>query len=157
VRLAPVLTTAEALRDELEAEVGRARDERLVLRSLDGARIHQRITERLAFVERAEGLQVRLRAAQAEVARGLGLADPSAESIARAAPREGRLLAELIAQIRALAATLSELGALNQSLAERALGCTRAYVRALAPRPAAYGRMGGLKPALAAGAVSRRA
>ena len=69
------------------------------------------------------------------------------------------MLFRSIAQISALASTLSELGALNQSLAERALGCTRAFTRALAPQPAAYGRLGVAPPPAPAvlSAVSRRA
>lgn len=156
--LAPALTAAAALRDELQEEVGRSRDERLILRSLDGPRIQARIDERLEFITRAEELQRVLRVEQAAVARRLGLTDASATAIARRLP-EGHRLVELIAQIGALASTLSELGALNQSLAERALGCTRAFTRGLAPKPAAYGRLGVVPPPAAAGlsAVSRRA
>ena len=156
--LDPALHTAAALRDELQAEVARSRDERLILRSLDGPRIQARIDERLEFIARAEELQRVLRAEQAAMARHLGLADASAAAIARRLP-EGAKLVELIAQISALASTLSELGALNQSLAERALGCTRAFTRALAPKPAAYGRLGAVPPPAAAvlSAVSRRA
>jgi FlgN protein len=161
VTLATALTVAETLRDELEAEVGRSRDERLVLRSLDGLRIQARMSERLSFIETAERLQERLRSAQAQAARELGLTDPSADSIARVRPREGARLVEVLAQIRALASTLSELSALNQSLAERALTCTRAYVKALSPRPSAYGRFGAVPPpgafAPRQSAVSRRA
>jgi hypothetical protein len=158
--LEAAVQAADELKQELESEVGRSREERLVLRSLDGARIHQRISDREAFLHRADSRQRRLRAAQAEAARGLGLEDPSAESIARAAPQEGGRLLDLIEQIRALAATLAELTALNRTLAERALGCTRAYVQALAPQPTAYGRFGAPPPpsALApVAALSRRA
>jgi hypothetical protein len=151
---------AEQLKEELEAEVGRSREERVVLRSLDGVRIHQRISDRLAFIDRAEYLQRRLRSAQEEAARRLGIDDGSAESIARAAPLPGRRLLSVVGQIQALASTLNELTALNRTLAERALGYTRAYVQALAPRPTAYGRFGAPPPDLAlvpVAAVSRRA
>lgn len=156
--LASAVTAAAELRDELQAEVLRSREERVVLRSLDGARIQARMDERLEFIQRAELLQRHLRVAQSAAASVLGLADASAESIARHAPREGGELASLLGQVRALASTLAELAALNQSLAERALGCTRAYTRAMAPRPAAYGRLGALHSGVAAlAAVSRRA
>jgi hypothetical protein len=151
------LQAAEELRQELADEVTRSREERLVLRSLDGERIQRRLEERQAFQGRAETWQQRLREAQAAAARQLGLADPSAESIARASPREGGRLLELIGQVKALASTLGELTALNRMLAERALGCTRAYVQALAPRPTAYGRFGVPPPAPTRSAVSRRA
>ncbi len=155
--LATAVTAAAALRDELQAEVVRSREERVVLRSLDGGRIQARMEERLEFIERTEQLQRQLRVAQSAVAAGLGLTDATAESIARASPREGTLLVELLGQVRALASTLSELAALNQSLAERALGCTRAYTRAMSPRPTAYGRFGALPAAAVLAAVSRRA
>ena len=155
--LFPALTAAAALRDELQGEVARSRDERLILRSLDGPRIQSRIDERLEFIARADELQRVLRIEQAAAARRLELADGSAASIARRLPVEGKKLVDLIAQISALASTLAELGALNQSLAERALGCTRAYTRGLAPKPAAYGRVGAGPPPAALAAVSRRA
>lgn len=155
--LAAAVTAAGALRDELQSEVVRSREERVVLRSLDGGRIQARMEERLEFIERTEQLQRQLRVAQSAAAAGLGLTDASAESIARASPREGGKLVELLGQVRALASTLSELAALNQSLAERALGCTRAYTRAMSPRPTAYGRLGAPPPAAALAAVSRRA
>ena len=155
--LAAAVTTAAALRDELQAEVVRSREERVVLRSLDGGRIQARMEERLEFIERTEHLQRQLRVAQSAAAQALGLTDATADSIARLVPREGGLLVELLGQVRALASTLSELAALNQSLAERALGCTRAYTRAMAPRPTAYGRLGAPPPAAALAAVSRRA
>jgi ABC-type transporter Mla subunit MlaD len=155
--MAAALTAAAALRDELQAEVVRSREERVVLRSLDGGRIQARMEERLEFIERTEHLQRQLRVAQSGAAQALGLTDATADSIARRAPREGGQLVELLGQIRALASTLSELAALNHSLAERALGCTRAYTRAMAPRPTAYGRLGAPPPSAALAAVSRRA
>lgn len=155
--LTHALEAAHALRDELEQEVGRARDERLILRSLDGLKLQASIGQRQAFLGRAQQLQETLRAAQAAAARALGLEDPSAESIQRLLPERGALFASLLGQIRALAATLSELSALNRSLSERALGCTRAYVQALAPPPHAYGRLGASAPAASVAAVSRRA
>ncbi len=155
--LAIAVTAAAALRAELQAEVVRSREERVVLRSLDGGRIQARMEERLEFIERTGLLQGQLRVAQSAAAAGLGLTDATAESIARASPREGTRLVELLGQVRALASTLSELAALNQSLAERALGCTRAYTRAMSPRPTAYGRLGAPPAAAALAAVSRRA
>jgi FlgN protein len=155
VTVAAAVTCAAELRLELEAEVVRAREERVVLRSLDGGRIQQRLEERLEFLQRAELLQQRLRVAQAAAANELGLAESTADAIATRSPR-GKELAALLSDVRALASTLGELAALNQSLAERALGCTRAYTRAMSPRPAAYGRLGRHAPGAALAAVSSR-
>lgn len=160
MKLAHALAAAELLRDELQAEVGRAREERVALRSLDGPRIQQRIDEKVAFLARADELQARLVAAVEQAAREQGLAEPTAEALARALPAEGGKLAAAVAAIRALSASLGELNALNLALAERALGCARAYVRAISPQPAAYGRLGGAAaPAdpAAPSTVSRRA
>lgn len=155
--LALAVDAAEALRDELEAEVARARDERVVLRSLDGIRIQQRVSERIAFAQRADRQQQKLAHAQRVAALALGLGDSSAESLARVVPTEGRVLLELVGQIRSLAAALSELSAFNQQLAERALRYTRAYVQAMAPRPTygRYGRAAPVEPVVSA--FSRRA
>ena len=49
--LAPAVSIAAALRDELQSEVVRSREERVVLRSLDGGRIQARMEERLEFIE----------------------------------------------------------------------------------------------------------
>ena len=88
--LASAVTAAAELRDELQAEVLRSREERVVLRSLDGARIQARMDQRLEFIQRAELLQRHLRVAQSAAASALGLTDASAESIARHAPSVGR-------------------------------------------------------------------
>lgn len=148
---------AQALCDALEQEVGRAREERRVLGSLDGLKLQECIGQRQAFLERAEKLQEALRVAQGNAARALGLDDPSAGSILRAAPGEGALFASLLGRLCALAATLSEVTTTNRLLSERALGCTRAYLQALAPRSNAYGRLGASVPPAALAAVSRRA
>jgi hypothetical protein len=68
----------------------------------------------------------------------LGLSD------LRALPaREGRPLAEALAEVRALASALHELDALNRLLSERALLCVRGYLDAVAPPVSAYDRYGG--------------
>ncbi|MBS2024817.1 MAG: flagellar export chaperone FlgN [Deltaproteobacteria bacterium] len=140
--LADAVNIAETLRSEIEVEVGRAREERVVLRSLDGQKIQARMEEKVAFQDRTEELLYRLQEAQKAAARELDLNDASAESLAKVRPEEGRALSNVILQIRALAATLAELTALNRDLAARALGCARAYLHAIAPRPTAYGRRG---------------
>jgi flagellar biosynthesis/type III secretory pathway chaperone len=142
MEVASAVACAEELEGELTQEIERARSERLVLRSLDGAKIEARISERRAFEERAESLQERLRAIlPAVTAPGNARGDAVLERLAEAGA-DGARLAGKLASIRALAQELSKINERNRMLAERALSMTRAYVRVLAPRPSAYDRRG---------------
>ena len=51
-------------------------------------------------------------------------------------------MSALLAEVRALAKTLSELDALNRMLSQRALSYVRAHLAVLSPKPAAYDRRG---------------
>ena len=152
---AEALQVAEELEGELTRELSRAAGERAVLESLDGARIEARIAERKEFEERAGRLQERLRALLRSLreAAGPGLlpspASPDAE--------EARL-AGLLAMLARRAGELSRLNALNSKIADRSFVLTRAWSRALAPRPAAYDRHGAETAGRnALGTLSRRA
>jgi len=158
--VATAVVCAEELVDELTAEVARARGERLLLKSLDGAKIEVRLAERRAFEERADALQRRLRSSIRSAAIAAGISPEGEDVAARLAKTgdEAAHLAQRIDAVRALAAQLSEINSFNRMLAERALSCTRAFVRALSPRPSAYDRRGAEPiPSSAIGSISRRA
>src|SRR3569623_3090827 len=80
-----------------------------------------------------------LAAAAAERGRSEGTMD----ALQSQAPVEGRQMAVLLAEVRALAAKLSQLVALNRMLSQRALSYVRAHLAVLSPKPAAYDRRGG--------------
>jgi len=142
--VASAVLCAEELEGELEAELGRARREREVLKSVDGAKIEARLSERREFEDRAEALQKRLRAFLRSAADELGIPAGRADTFSNIvkASDAGPRLAELTASITALARELSQVNAVNHRLAERVLSVTKAYVRALSPRPSAYDRRG---------------
>ncbi len=164
--IAAVVACAEELGRELSEEIERARGERLSLKSLDAAGIEARVAERRAFQERAEVLQVRLRALLAEEHLSDKLPHLSdkpgdlSDKLAHLSDKQqdAATLAQRLGALRELARQLSQLNAQNQQLAERALSMTRAYVRVLAPRPSAYDCRGAesvLSSALSS--ISRRA
>jgi len=137
--LPAAIAVADELREELLAEIERAKAERGLLRTFDAQLIHARLQEREEFLARTQELERRLRAATD------GMAVVSLELAAR------------MGEIRSLAGTLNELTSLNHQLARRAADCARAYVQALSPKAAAYDRRG-YSRAMAAGAgLSRRA
>lgn len=133
---------AEQLRDALSAEVEGARGERKLLRTLDSAALLARATARAAFVASTQRLERDLAGHLARAASALGVAPVTLDNLTRAAPAEGRALAAVLAEVRALAGALHELDQLNLALAGRALSCVRGYVHAVAPAPRAYDRRG---------------
>jgi hypothetical protein len=159
--VASAVACAEELEGELTKELARARGERHALKSLDTVKIEEHAQERRDFQERAETLQLRLRDLLHLAARELGIPEEGAEGVVSQLARAGSAGAQIafaVKKIGALATTLSQVNTFNQLLAERALSVTRAYVRALSPRPAAYDRRGAESTyASAVGSVSRRA
>ncbi|HXU83286.1 MAG TPA: flagellar export chaperone FlgN [Polyangia bacterium] len=132
----------ERMRDALAAEVARAREQRLLIRKLDSAKLFERAQLRAQFNATLAQLEAELAAELAEVGQRLGLREVSIDVLRTRNPGEARKLAESFAQVRALAAALSELDALNRQLAARALSCVRGYVNALTGPANAYDRRG---------------
>lgn len=140
--LDPAVAAAEALRRILEEEVEAARRERQLLRKLDIEGIFDRASQRGMFFDRVRRAESRLAAELSRAAAALGLREVTLEGLRRSAPVDGERLAQVFAEIRALAGALSELDRLNHALAGRALACVRGYVDAIAPVPRAYDRRG---------------
>lgn len=140
--LGHALSVAQQLRDALAAEVGHSRDARQVLKGVRTQALLDYALRRETFNLRSAQLSADLAQAIAAIATQQGVADLTTTQLKALYPFEGEQLAGVFAEVRALASTLSELDALNQHLAERALAFVRAYVNHLAPRPSAYNRLG---------------
>jgi hypothetical protein len=136
------IEVTERMREALAAEVGRAREQRLLIRKLESDKLFQRAQLRAAFnvalVQHDNELGQLLSAAAQE----LGLREVNADAFRPHFPREAAKLAATFAEVRALAAALQELDALNRQLAARALSCVRGYVNALIGPANAYDRRG---------------
>lgn len=136
------IETTEQMREALAAEVARAREQRLLIRKLDSEKLFQRAQQRAQFNVGLAQLENQLGAELAEVGQRLGLREVSIDGLRARLPNEARKLGESFAQVRALAAALAELDALNRQLAARALSCVRGYVNALVGPANAYDRRG---------------
>lgn len=130
------------LRDVLAAEVENARGERQLLRALDTRGLFDRAAQRSAFLSDVARLEHELVVSLSRAASSLGVTEVTLARLRERAPREGGILTEMLADVRALAGALHEIDRLNLQLAGRALACVRGYVEALQPRPRAYDRRG---------------
>jgi hypothetical protein len=141
-QLRRAIEITERMREALAAEVTRARDQRVLIRKLDGETLAERARLRAEFNVTLSELEVQLGQQLAEVAQALSLREVTLERLKKRVPAEGARLAEVLAQVRSLAGALHELDGLNRLLTERALACVRGYVHALTAQPAAYDRRG---------------
>jgi hypothetical protein len=136
------IEVTEKMREALAAEVARAREQRLLIRKLDSEKLFQRAQARAQFNAALADLEAQLAHELSTVGQRLGLQEVSIEALRGRIPAEARKLADSFAQVRALAAALQELDALNRQLAARALSCVRGYVNALVGPANAYDRRG---------------
>ena len=136
------LEKAGRLRDVLAQEVENARGERQLLRALDAGGLFARAAQRSAFLAEVARLERELAVTLSRAASSVGLTEVTLSRLRERAPREGAMLDDLLADVRALAGALQEVDRLNLQLAGRALACVRGYVEALQPRPRAYDRRG---------------
>jgi hypothetical protein len=132
----------EQMREALAAEVGRAREQRLLIRKLESDKLFQRAQLRAAFNVALVQLENELGHELTAAAQKVGMREVSIEGFRAHLPQEARQLADSFAQVRALAAALQELDALNRQLAARALSCVRGYVNALVGPANAYDKRG---------------
>jgi hypothetical protein len=156
MHLENVLETAGRLRDALEAEVERARDERQLLRALDAAGLFARAEQRSRFLADVARLERELAVALSKAGGALGLTEVTLAALRLRVPGDGERLARTLSEVRALASALKEIDTLNLQLAGRALACVRGYVQALQPAPRAYDRRGSRASAPALAMVSSK-
>ena len=140
--LSRAIELTEEIRASLEAEVAIAREERVLIRRMDSEGLLARASKRADFNTRTSALMVSLGQTLATAAAELGLTEVTMDALQSRAPEEGRQMAALLADVRALAAKLSQLDALNRMLSQRALSYVRAHLAVLSPKPAAYDRRG---------------
>jgi hypothetical protein len=153
--LLQAVATTERIRDALATEVPRAREERVLVRNMDLDGLLQRATLRADFNQATAELQRTLAGELGEVGRAFALDEVSMPRMRAVAPAAADRLAAVLAEVRALAAALSELDALNRMLGQRALSYVKAHLAVLSPKPAAYDRRGGTAPAVRASTVVR--
>jgi len=154
--LEPVVALALELKRTLEAEVGRSRREREVLRTLDSDRLFASAAARANFNAEVARLEGELARGLAAAAGSLGLAEVTLQRLALRAPAEASHLSRVLAEIRSLTGALAELDRLNLQLAGRALACVQGYLTALAPAPSAYDRRGARASTSAIAAISNK-
>lgn len=135
--------TTEEIRDALAAEIHTAREERVLIRSMNIDGLFDRAAKRNDFNVRTAALQQRLAAELGEVAQEYGLDSVTLDGLKARAPGSGQRMSSVLAEVRSLAAALAELDGLNKLLGQRALSYVRAHLSVLSPRPAAYDRRGG--------------
>jgi hypothetical protein len=149
------IATTERIRDGLAAEVPRAREERVLVRNMDVDGLLQRATLRSDFNQATAELQRTLAVELGEVGRAFALDEVSIPRMRQVAPGAADRLAAVLAEVRALAAALAELDALNRVLGQRTLSYVKAHLAVLSPKPAAYDKRGGTAPTVRASTVVR--
>jgi hypothetical protein len=128
------------MRAALEAEVVRARKQRVLIRDLDADGLFQSAQARAGFNARLATLETDLAGELRHAAEAAGLGTLTLESVRCLPPRAGAMLADGLGEVQALGSALHELDALKRILSERALACMRGYRDAVAPKASAYDR-----------------
>jgi hypothetical protein len=140
--LSAALASVEQISSALQAEIARARSQRMLIRGLDAGGLLAYAQARGAANTRLGELEAALATALRAGAHALGRTTLGLDDL-RALPQpEARALADGLTEVRALAAALHELDGMNRLLAERALACVRGYLDAVVPRVSAYDRKG---------------
>lgn len=133
----------EEIRDALAAEIVIAREERVLIRNMDSDGLLTRARKRAEFNQRTADLQRALAAELGQAAQALGLREVTLDALKTKSPALGQRMSDVLAQVRSLAAALSELDGLNRMLGQRALSYVRAHLTVLSPKTTAYDRRGG--------------
>lgn len=142
MRLSSAVATAQRIQHVLSAEVTRSRDQRHLFRKLDGQGLLEHASTRQHFNLEMVALERDLQRSLREAARELGIANASLDEVTASSPEDGSTLRRILRDIRSLAEALSELDALNRTLAERTLAVVGTYVSMLVPLSTAYDRSG---------------
>jgi len=139
------LDIATRMRDALQAELGEAREQRVLVRKLDVQGLFERARRRGEFNVKLAQMQTALGEALATIAGLLGVARVSLETLRTSESGPAQGLAQTLSELRASAQALQEIDNFNQGLGKRALACVRGYLAALSPRADAYDRFGGIR------------
>jgi hypothetical protein len=139
------LDVASEMRDALQAELGEARQQRVLIRQLDVQGLFERARRRGEFNLKLAQLQDSLSGALGQSAAEMGAEQVTADVLHTSGLAAANRLGERLSELRASAQALQEIDRLNQVLARRALGCVRGYLSALSPQASVYDRNGGIK------------
>lgn len=142
--LEQALDVATRMREAIQAELDKAREQRVLVRKLDVQGLFERARQRGELNVRLAQMQSALSEALGESARVLGVERVSLDILHTSGIHMARRLAQSLSELRASAQALQEIDSLNQVLAKRALACVRGYLSALTPRSGVYDRHGGV-------------
>ena len=143
--LEQALDVATRMRQALQAELGEARTQRVLVRKLDVQGLFERARRRGEFNVKLAQLQEALGVALSAAANQLGVDRMSLDVLHTSGLQAASKMALALSELRASAQALQEIDALNQVLAKRALACVRGYISALSPRADVYDRYGGIR------------
>jgi hypothetical protein len=143
--LEQALDVATRMREALQAELGEARAQRVLVRELNVQGLFERARRRGEFNVKLAQLQDALGAALSSTAAELGVERVSLDVLHTSGLQAASKVAQALSELRASAQALQEIDALNQVLAKRALSCVRGYLSALSPRADVYDRYGGVR------------
>jgi hypothetical protein len=138
------LDVATRMREALQAELEKAREQRVLVRKLDVQGLFERARQRGELNVKLAQMQDALAAALGESARVLGVERVTTDLLHTSGILAARRVAQALSELRASAQALQEIDAFNQVLAKRALACVRGYLSALTPRSGVYDRYGGV-------------
>jgi hypothetical protein len=143
--LEQAMDVATRMRQALQAELGEARTQRVLVRKLDVQGLFERARRRGEFNVKLAQLQEALGTALSAAATQLGVDRMSLDMLYTSGLQDANKTAQALSELRASAQALQEIDALNQVLAKRALACVRGYLSALSPRADVYDRYGGIR------------
>jgi hypothetical protein len=139
--LEQALVVTETLRTLIEQEVDRARQRRVLVRSLDSVGLLESVREREEFNRKVARAERELTDLTVRALRRRGLAQGNLRALVRSEPR-GEALARQLGELRESVRTLRELDTVTQNVTRHALRWIRGCLSTVAPTPVAYDRRG---------------
>src|SRR6266511_6452024 len=125
------LDVATGMRKALQAELEKAREQRVLVRKLDVQGLFERARQRGELNVKLAQLQNALAEALGESAHVLGIERVTIELLNASCIPSAQRVAQALSELRASAQALQEIDSFNQVLAKRALGCVRGFLSAL--------------------------
>lgn len=138
------LDVAHRMRDAFQAELGEARQQRILVRQIDVQGLFERARRRGEFNVKLAQLQQELGEALGAVAAEMGGERVTTDLLYASGSAAADRLAEGLSELRASAQALQEIDGMNQILAKRALSCVRGFLAAMSPHASVYDRHGGI-------------
>jgi hypothetical protein len=138
------LDVATRMREALQAELEKAREQRVLVRKLDVQGLFERARQRGELNVKLAQMQDALAEALGGSASLLGVERVTTGILNASGIPQAQRVAQALSELRASAQALQEIDSFNQVLAKRALGCVRGFLSALTPRAGVYDRHGGV-------------